>query len=321
MKITKITPEQAARFGEWAQRWIEIGLSTEPADFDKATAAALRDYDLANLRRPMVILHMSSPYGAMVGGVIAWWMLRELFGKKVWSQVRSQVWSQVWSQVESQVRSQVRSQIYRNSYQGAFWASWGAYVSFFRDVMGWNDPILKRFEIDEALIKSCGWVWWHENVLAISDRPEFIRRDEQNRLHCETGPAIRYRDGWSLYSWHGTTIAEEWITNPKTLTPVKALKESNIERRRAACEILGWSKILDVLEAKVVDSDPDPEIGTLVSVKLPDLSEEAKFLRVRCATGREFAIGIPPHINKALDAQAWMVGLEPKDFIRPETRT
>ena len=43
-KITKITPEQASRFGEWAERWIKIGLSTEPADFDRATAAALRAY-------------------------------------------------------------------------------------------------------------------------------------------------------------------------------------------------------------------------------------------------------------------------------------
>lgn len=40
-KITKITPEQAARFGEWSERWIDIGLSTAPADFDRAAAAAL----------------------------------------------------------------------------------------------------------------------------------------------------------------------------------------------------------------------------------------------------------------------------------------
>ena len=60
--ITKITPEQAARFGEWAKEWVAIGLSTEPADFDKATAAALRGYELANLNRPMIILRMSRRY-------------------------------------------------------------------------------------------------------------------------------------------------------------------------------------------------------------------------------------------------------------------
>ena len=105
------------------------------------------------------------------------------------------------------------------------------------------------------------------------------------------------------------------------LTPQIALKNSNIEQRRAACEILGWTRILDELKAKTIDHDNDPEIGELVQVNLPDLTTPAKFLRVRCGTGREFAIGIPPNINKALDAQAWMVGLEPKDFNRPEIRS
>lgn len=105
-----------------------------------------------------------------------------------------------------------------------------------------------------------------------------------------------------------------------SLTPAIALKQENVEQRRAACEILGWANILRDLKAETIDADNDPEIGELVEVKLPDLANKAKFLRVRCGTGREFAIGIPPHINKALDAQAWIVGLEPKDFIRPEVR-
>ena len=83
---------------------------------------------------------------------------------------------------------------------------------------------------------------------------------------------------------------------------------------------MGWANILTALKAKTLDSDPDPQIGDLVEVQLPDLAQKAKVLRVKCGTGREFAIGIPPHINKALDAQAWIVGLEAKDFISPEVR-
>jgi hypothetical protein len=105
------------------------------------------------------------------------------------------------------------------------------------------------------------------------------------------------------------------------LTPTIALKQSNVELRRAACEILGWANILRSLKAKTIDRDADSEIGELVEVKLPDLPAKAKFLCVRCGTGREFAIGIPPHITKALDAQAWMVGLERSEFVVPEVRT
>src|SRR5438876_184060 len=96
-KITKLTDAQTARFGEWATKWINIGLSTEPADFDKATAAALHAYALCNLKRPMVALRMGSPYAATIGGALAWAMLRKLCKKKVWSQVGSQVWSQVYA--------------------------------------------------------------------------------------------------------------------------------------------------------------------------------------------------------------------------------
>ena len=113
-KITKLSPAQVAQFGDWAKKWIEIGLSTEPADFDRATAAALRGYELANLKRPMVVLRMGSPFGTTFGGALAWAMLRELpkIRKQVASQVTSQVWSQVESQVESQVWSQVESQVW-----------------------------------------------------------------------------------------------------------------------------------------------------------------------------------------------------------------
>ena len=41
MKITELAPEHIARFDEWAEKWVQIGLSTEPADFDRAIEAAL----------------------------------------------------------------------------------------------------------------------------------------------------------------------------------------------------------------------------------------------------------------------------------------
>ena len=421
--IDALTPDQVAKFPGWVQQWVDIGLSTEPANFEKSIEAALRGYSLAGLSRPAVILRMPSPYGAVLGGALVVAMLNKQVRSQVesqvgsqvesqvwsqvesqvWSQVRSQVRSQVWSQVESQVssqvgsqvesqvwsqvasqvwsqvgsqvesqvwsqvesqvwsqvRSQVRSQVWSqvesqvssqvasqvgsqvesqvwsqvrsqvwsqvrdsiyNSYNGAFWAPWAAYVSFFRDVCHWDDPILERFAIEEILVRHCGWIWWHENVLAVSDRPRVINRDAQGRLHCETGPSMAYRDGWQLFHWHGTSVPEEWIMDRASLTPAIALKQNNLEQRRAACEILGWARILEALDAKMIDRDHDPQIGDLLEVRLPDLERPARFLKVKCGTGRDFVIGVPPHIHKALEAQAWVIGLESKDFLRPEVR-
>src|SRR3990167_11551521 len=125
MKITKLTEEQEARFPEFVEKWVKIGLSTEPADFDRATKAVLKAYELCNLKRPMVILITGSPYAATIGGAYAWMLLKEFFGKKVRSQVESQVRNQVRSQVESQVWSQVRSQVesqVRNQVESQVWS-------------------------------------------------------------------------------------------------------------------------------------------------------------------------------------------------------
>jgi len=334
--LTRLTPAQIARFGEWSKKWIEIGLSTEPADFDQATAAALRAYALCNLNKPTIILRLGSPYAATTGGALAWHSLKAN-ESQVRSQVRSQVWSQVWSQVESQVRSQVGSQVgsqvwsqvrsqvwsqvessVSNYRGGAFWASWCAYITFLRDVMGWEDPTLKIFEIDETLAKSCGWVWWHENVLAISDRPLRILRDDQGRLHSPAGKAIEYRDGWGFSCWHGTVIPDEWLT-PDFLTPKIVLTHSNIEQRRAACEIIGWARMLTELNARTIDAHASEYIGSLVEVDLPDSGPE-RFLRVRCGTGREFAIPVPREIQTAHQANAWSYGLDTYQ-LNPEVRT
>jgi hypothetical protein len=188
-----------------------------------------------------------------------------------------------------------------------------------RDVLGWSDPVLECFEIDEALAKSCGWVWWHENVLSISDRPRTLNRDDELRLHCETGPAIMYPDGWGLWCWHGTVIPQEWVESKESLNLQTALTWENIEQRRAACEILGWNLILDQLNARTIDKHPNAEIGDLVEVDLPDSGRE-RFLRVKCGTGRDFAIPVPPDMDTAHNANAWTYGLDANE-LNPEVRT
>ncbi len=302
-KITEITKEQADRMPEWVAKWIDIGLSTAPADFEAATDAAMRAYRLCNLERPMIVLRLSSPIGATIGGCMALSMLRHTaqvrsqvwsqvwsqvrsqvrpkvwsqvesqvrsqvgsqVGSQVWSQVRSQVesqvgskvWSQVESQVESQVWSQVRSQVWSqvesqvgshvesqvwsqvrsqvwsqvrsqalsgidNDFGGSLWSGWCAYISYIRDVLGLNEEsLVDRFDIDETLAKSAGWVWWHENVLAISDRPSELHRDNLGRLHNDNGPSISYRDGWSLWHWHGIAVPKEVILSPHEITVAK----------------------------------------------------------------------------------------------------
>ena len=344
-KINKLTQRQITVMPEWFEKWVAVGLSTEPADFDAAERALRACYRAANLAEPKVVLRMGSPLAACLGGAYGAWMLGSQVRDQVWSQVRdqvesqvrSQVWSQVGSQVGSQVRFQVRDQVWSqvgsqvwpqvgSQHRGGnLWAGWYSYVSFLRDVCGWENKSLTAFAHDEQLAVNCSWQWYHHDIAAITDRPKILRRDIEGRLHCETGPALAYRDGWVIHCWHGVVIPAEWIEQRDKLTPKMALTWTNVEQRRVACEILGWDKVLDEpsLNPRIIDRD-EPYIGTLISVDLPDAPNQW-FIKYRCGTGRWFAESVnDKQYNTALAANAagngWRGRGDPMSFI-PFIRT
>ena len=206
-----------------------------------------------------------------------------------------------------------------NMYQGGNqWSGWDAFLSFFKDVA--KLPLdYSKYEHWLALAEHSGPRIVHKEFCIVTDRPSVLKVDDQNRPHCEDGPFCVWRDGTALYAWHGTYIPARWVTTAKP-TATEALTWPNIEQRRAACEIVGWAAILDQLSAKTIDKDGDPEIGELLEVNLPDIGRE-RFLKVRCGTGRTFALPVPPDMKTAIQANAWTYGLDPKDIFNLEVRT
>ena len=216
---------------------------------------------------------------------------------------------------KSAVLDKVSDQIY-----GCHEAAWLSFYDFFGDVCGLDygdqaDALKYLIEI----AKSCGWWAPYKNMAILQDRPQAIKLDDQNRLHCEDGAAIEYRDGFSVFAWRGVVIPQDWVGKNSILTSEMALKVENLEQRRVACEILGWVRILDELHAVTIDTDVDPQVGKLVRVNLPDIGEE-NFLIVRCGTGRDFAIPVPAEMKTALEANAWTYNLKPEEYL-PEVRT
>jgi hypothetical protein len=78
--------------------------------------------------------------------------------------------------------------------------------------------------------------------------------------------------------------------------------------------------VLEELEAKLIDSHPNPEIGDLYEVDLPDSGTE-RFLKVLCGTGRSFALPVDPTCNTALQANAWTYGIDDFKTFELEVRT
>ena len=286
-KIDKLTPEQEAQFGVYVDKWLKIGLSTEVVDFENAKKAACLAYRLAGVREPTQFYITDSPMDAID-------LIKKLDPTKT------------------------EREIFNEMSYGNHEACWFSFYNYFQEVVGLECCDKLQGLMD--LAKYSGWVSFYEDVVVFQHRPEHIKFDDQERLHCEDGPAILYRDGYSVYAWHGTTIPSEWIEHKNELTAEIALTWTNIEQRRCACEILGWAKILRELDSEVIDSDEDPMIGNLIRVNIPDIGRE-NFLQVVCGTGRTFAIPVPPECKTALEANAWTYGVDPSTLRDLEVRT
>lgn len=133
------------------------------------------------------------------------------------------------------------------------------------------------------------------------------------RLHHPQEAALVCRDGWMVHAWHGTRVPAEWIERRQDIDPRLALTHKNIEQRRALAEIIGWDRVLQQLQPRVIDTDPDAQIGQLLEVELPD-SGKSRFLRVRCPTGRDFVLSVPLQMRTALQANAWTYDLRPDQY-------
>ena len=315
IKTTSLTADQIAQIPVIRDEFLAHGLSTAPADFEAAKAAIGDAYKAAGLTPPSLYITLRSPHeGAVAAAMLADSKFGPNVRDQVWAQVRDQVWDQVVDQVGAQVNGQVGRAFYGQNDAGRL-----SFYSYFARAVGLD--FAARLEPLARLSSVAGWCWFFRGAAIITDRPELLRRDNENRLHCENGAALRYRDGFSVHAWHGTRVPAEWIEDKSSLTPETALTWRNIEQRRAACEILGWDSILSNLNARVINADGDQEIGTLVEVDLPDSGRE-RFLRVKCGTGRQFALPVPPEMETALQANAWTFGYDATtDFIKPEVRT
>ena len=285
--IGKLTAEQTAQIAIYRDKWIDVGMSCEPMNFEAAKSAMIKAYELANLSAPTQFYAAASPTAAI-----------ELIKK-----------------LDSSLSDK---DIFDEFIYGCHEAGWLSYYEYFKDVCGIRD--CSKLDGLTEYAKHAGWASVYEDVVVIQDRPEHILFDDQDRVHSETDAAIKYRDGTGVYMWHGVRVPAEWITNKSTLSAKTALTWKNIEQRRAACEIVGWAQVLRELDAKTIDVDDDPMIGTLVEVDIPDVGRE-KFLKVICGTGREFALPVPPDMTTALGANAWTYDLDGDTLRKLEVRT
>ncbi len=173
------------------------------------------------------------------------------------------------------------------------------------------------------LAENVGWVLPHEKVCWLSERPNVLAFDAAGRLHCPTGPALAFQDGWSAYFWKGIEIPAACIENPDAITVAAIARQSNPVQRRCMIEIMTPARFLALGGARKAAQD---ETGILwrktwtsgdswAAVEVENGTAELD------GTRRHYILQVPADLGSARAAVAWTYGMTERDYRRLSQRT
>jgi hypothetical protein len=197
-------------------------------------------------------------------------------------------------------------------------ASLFAEYAFYREVCGLvaeTEPLVGPL----LIAQSAGWWLPSRDICWISERPRRMQFDAHNRLNCEDGSAIEYRDGWRMYFLAGVRESEEVIRRRDPITVEDINNEWNVEIRRGMLERYGEARYIEQSGAEVID---EAEYGTLYRRIFRD-DEPLVMLRVLNSTPewdgsyKPYWLRVPPTMRTAHEAVAWTFGLTPGQY-RPD---
>ena len=192
-----------------------------------------------------------------------------------------------------------------DAYQGGnTWAYFLAYAQACREVLGLTGlKCWSKYQAWEDAGIHGGFRVLHPKFCLVSEFPEKISVDSNYQAHCEIGPSHRWRDGFEIYSLHGTRM-EPWMvrTPAENLDPKRILAVENAEQRMRLIQKIGVERLLDKLSHKILDRKED---YSLLSIELsPDVWRP--FLKMtNPSTGTFHVEGVENGIGTVQDAINW----------------
>ena len=205
-------------------------------------------------------------------------------------------------------------------YQGGNqWSAWSSYLSFFRHVAK-LDIAWEKWDCWEKLSEHSGWRFVHEEFCIISDRPEVLKVDEDNRPHCEDGPFCRWRDGTELYSLRGVRLPAHWVLTPAhAISPQSVLAEKNVDIRRELIRKIGIESMLTALPHKVLDTEGNYQ---LIRIDFPDGPQDTRYLKMLNPSINVYHLeGVERECNTVQEAKNWRAARFGKVNWKPEVLT
>ena len=201
-----------------------------------------------------------------------------------------------------------------NCYQGGNqWAYAHSFYEWFRHVAK-LDIDWSKWAPWNTLGEHSGPRYVTEKFVIISDFPTVLKVDNENRPHSSTGPFCQWRDGFSLYAWHGVRVPAWIIEQPHLITIEKIDGESNAEIRRVMLDRYGFLRYLQEKQAQIIDQDLDEGSEMMKLYSMPTDDDDGQpmlSLYLRNSTPdpsgevREYVLRVPPTCKTVWEARNW----------------
>jgi hypothetical protein len=288
-----ITPEERKKLEAHAQMWIKRIMRTDPIERDKIVPAIESLYEAAGLKKPRVVVVPSPRVAAFATGLASSiWYLRKNDGATYDATrdatdvatrdatdaatdgaTRGATYDATSDATDAPVNwlKKLAQRLTPNSvdfslgcvrlswkmYQGGnMWGQYDSYLTACRDILGLTGlECWDKYSAWEQAAIHGSWRYMHEEFCIVSDFPEILAVDEQNRPHSDTGPSHRWRDGWELYHLCGVKFEKElWekVTSGR-LTAKELAEIEDVDQRKIAMTYLTGDDFVRETDAKLVD--------------------------------------------------------------------
>lgn len=177
------------------------------------------------------------------------------------ARVRDQVDERILYAVAEQIgliKDQIKRQadIIGTFLRGQWLSGYIAWYRYYNDVLKLDLPSIWQIE-DQIRF---GWVYSLSNFIIVSKRPESINTNSSG-LHCDSGPALRYADGFSIYALNGVSVPK-WLAVKvgHEIDPCEFTTIENAEIRREFVRKVGIDRIARACGAVPLDKSGDYEL-------------------------------------------------------------
>lgn len=260
--IKSLTKEQESKFPQYVDKWLSIGLNTEPCNFKKSVNAIKQAYKVVDLTPPKYFI---GPVNSPIEGAIVQNILKDMVDNSVEFKNNNHLNEYVMNELQNN-REKYMKGINISSQAFGYAEYWLSFYDYFQTECGLD---LKKINPSVEIAKNSGWWTPLKNVAIIQHRPSEINMDEENRIHSVDGAAIKFRGDWddpsNVYAVHGVRVPKKVIDRNYNIADIE--KEENAEVRRVMIELYGQDKFIIESGAKEVNTD---EFGTLYMKELND---------------------------------------------------